>query len=571
MTHLDTPRKAAEHKMDALIRDFDWAAGPLGPRENWPVSLRALIDMILAHPFAMMVLWGSELIQLYNDPCGVIMGDKHPSGLGQPNRAGWPEDWPVTAPIYESVMTRGETASLIDQSLMLHRHGQDERVSLNLTYSPVYDDHGAVGGVLVTVVETTRRVRAEQEAALHRAKVERRDATLETFAVLTRDLALDTNPLTLIRHVQNAVLPLLNAGFSQYYEPEDGLWRIRSQVGQIRTPAVQAALEAGLPFETTSTLLTPWHTGKAEYKDAYDPAADGLPQSDVSLFATAALPVRVSGQMRGVLVFALPETRRWSPVDRAVLTTMKRSLTLALERAEQIRSVEQQRAALLEANEELEAFSYSVSHDLRTPVRHIKGFSELLRKRVGPQLDLKAAHYLTVIDEAAGRMNMLIDAMLNLSLTARLPLRSGPVDLDALVTQIQQELEADAQGRAVRWEVSPLPLVSGDHDTLRQVICNLLSNALKYTRPRELAVIEVWAEEHAAEWAVFVRDNGVGFDPQYQDRLFGVFQRLHLEREFEGTGVGLANVRRIVTRHGGTVSATSVLGEGATFSFTLPR
>ncbi|CAM3292192.1 histidine kinase [Deinococcus saxicola] len=132
-------------------------------------------------------------------------------------------------------------------------------------------------------------------------------------------------------------------------------------------------------------------------------------------------------------------------------------------------------------------------------------------------------------------------------------------------------LEVDAHDRDVQWQVSPLPLVTGDHDTPQQVVTSLLSNAVKYTRPRQTGVTEVWAEERAGEWTVFVRDNGVGFDPRYQDRLFGVFRRLHLEREFGGTGVGPANVRRIVTRHGGTVSASSGLGEGATFGFTLPR
>ncbi|CAM4417598.1 sensor histidine kinase [Deinococcus marmoris] len=571
MTRTDPVSQPAESEMAALIRDFDWAATPLGPRANWPVSLRVLTDMLLCHPLAMTLLWGSELIQLYNDPCRVLMGDKHPGGLGQPNRTSWSEDWPVTAPIYDGVLARGETFKFMDQPLTLRRHGHDERVFLNLTYSPVCGDDGAVGGVLVTVIETTRRVQAEQAAQTHRREMERVNAALEVFAVLTRDLALDTDPLTLIHHAQQAVLPLLDTHFSQYYEPVAGRWYVRSQVGHVQTPALQAALDAGVPFEKAPTLQNVWHRGAADYQDVYAPPADGLPHSEAIPFATVALPVRVSGQMQGVLVFALPSARTWTPADHAVLATVERSLSLALERAAKIQQVEQQQAALQEANEELEAFSYSVSHDLRTPVRHIKGFSELLRRDVGTGLGLKATHYLTVIDEAAGRMNVLIDAMLELSRAARLPLRSGPVDLEALVIRGRQELEVDAYDRNVQWQVSPLPLVTGDHDTLQQVITNLLSNAVKYTRPRQTAVIEVWAEERAGEWAVFVRDNGVGFDPRYQDRLFGVFQRLHLEREFEGTGVGLANVRRIVTRHGGTVSASSVTGEGATFGFTLPR
>ena len=571
MTPPHTPGEARAHEMTALVSGFDWATTPLGPREAWPVSLSAVTQLLLAHPFAMIVLWGPELIQLYNDAYRVIMGDKHPAGLGQPTRACWPEVWPFNAPIYKDVMERGTTFEFSDQPLTIHRHGQNEEAYFNLTYSPVCDDHGAVGGVLVTVIETTRRVQAERAAQTQRSELEQRNATLEVFAALTRHLALDAEPLTLIRHVQEAVLPLLDAGFSQYYEPEGGLWRVRSQVGAVNTPELQAVLDAGLPFETTPNLFIPWRSGEAYYQDAYDPAADGLSGSAAYPRATVTLPVRVDRQLQGVLGFALVRRRQWSSADRAVLGTVERSLSLALERAAQTRHVEQHRAALQTANEELEAFTYSVSHDLRTPVRHIKGFSELLRKDVGPDLGLKAGHYLTVIDEAAGRMNVLIDAMLDLSRTARLPLRVGPVDLEVLVIRGRQELEVELQDRAVQWQISALPLVNGDHDTLQQVITNLLSNAVKYTRPRETAVVEVWAEERVHEWAVFVRDNGVGFDPRYEHKLFGVFQRLHPEREFEGTGVGLSNVRRIITRHGGTVSATSVPGAGATFGFTLPR
>jgi len=145
------------------------------------------------------------------------------------------------------------------------------------------------------------------------------------------------------------------------------------------------------------------------------------------------------------------------------------------------------------------------------------------------------------------------------------------VDLGALVASVQVELEGDVLERQVSWQVSAMPLVRGDHDLLRQVMLNLMSNAVKYTRTRAEAVIEVWAEDRPQEWAVMVRDNGVGFDPKYANKLFGVFQRLHRQEEFEGTGVGLANVRRIVSRHGGQVWAEGAVDGGATFGFTLPK
>ncbi|GBF04941.1 PAS/PAC sensor signal transduction histidine kinase [Deinococcus aerius] len=225
---------------------------------------------------------------------------------------------------------------------------------------------------------------------------------------------------------------------------------------------------------------------------------------------------------------------------------------------------------LQEANRELEAFSYSVSHDLRTPLRHIVGFGDLLRKEAGGTLSPKGERYLGVITDAAARMSRLIDDLLEFSRMGRQELRRGPVDLGAVVREAWAALEHDREGRAAGIEVGPLPTVEGDAALLTQVFTNLLSNALKYTRTRGQAQVQVTAREGPGEVTVTVRDNGVGFDPRYTDKLFGVFQRLHRAEEFEGTGIGLANVRRIVTRHGGRVSAESVPGEGAAFHVTLP-
>ena len=229
-------------------------------------------------------------------------------------------------------------------------------------------------------------------------------------------------------------------------------------------------------------------------------------------------------------------------------------------------------AQLREANSELEAFSYSVSHDLRTPLRHILGFAELFRKESGAGLSSKGQRYLGVMTDAAGRMSALIDDLLEFSRTSRTELRLSRVNLAEVVASSIQGMAPDQGERAVTWQVAPLPVVNGDPALLRQVFDNLLSNALKYTRTREQAVIEVTARQVQQELWIGVRDNGVGFDPLYVDKLFGVFQRLHRSEEFEGTGIGLANVRRIVARHGGRVWAESGVPEqpGATFWLALP-
>ena len=230
------------------------------------------------------------------------------------------------------------------------------------------------------------------------------------------------------------------------------------------------------------------------------------------------------------------------------------------EHAEQLRLV----------NQELEAFSYSVSHDLRAPLRHVHGYVEMLRLATEGQLSEKAMHYLKTIAEATVEMGELIDGLLAFSRLGRAEISGHRVELDELVTAVIRGLEMATGGRHIVWKIGPLPRVIGDPSLLKQVFTNLIDNALKYSRLRDPATIEVGcAGEEAGRAVLFVRDDGVGFDMQYAGKLFGVFQRLHRVDEFEGTGIGLATVRRIVGRHGGRVWAEGILDHGATVFFTL--
>lgn len=223
------------------------------------------------------------------------------------------------------------------------------------------------------------------------------------------------------------------------------------------------------------------------------------------------------------------------------------------------------------ANKELEAFSYSVSHDLRAPLRHIEGFVEILRAGKTGQLDSEAQYFLTTIADSTRQMGRLIDDLLGFSRTARAELHKTTVDLNEVLNDVLRDLKPDTAGREIEWVSGRLPKVEADVSLLRQVMSNLLCNAVKYTRPRTKARIEVGSAPAGHEVIVFVKDNGVGFDMRYAHKLFGVFQRLHRAADFEGTGVGLANVRRIVSRHGGRTWAEGQIDEGATFYFSLPR
>ncbi|UQN09120.1 ATP-binding protein [Deinococcus sp. QL22] len=233
--------------------------------------------------------------------------------------------------------------------------------------------------------------------------------------------------------------------------------------------------------------------------------------------------------------------------------------------------VQQRTAELEEVNAELEAFAYSISHDLRTPLRHIASFADLLQRDTEQLLPVKAAKHLGIIQDSARRMDWLINDLLEFARTGRQDLNFHPVPLENLVQEVIRHLQAEDGGSSVQWNVHSLPVLYGDLPALRQVLTNLLSNAMKYSRDRVQPRIEIWGTTGVDEQIIHVRDNGVGFDMAYSHKLFGVFQRLHSPAAFEGSGIGLANVKRIVLRHGGRVWAESHENQGATFSFALPQ
>ncbi len=235
------------------------------------------------------------------------------------------------------------------------------------------------------------------------------------------------------------------------------------------------------------------------------------------------------------------------------------------------RQLEGKVTQISDVNRELEAFSYSVSHDLRAPLRHVSGFARKLEQHLGDRVDEKAGHYLEVITSSAQRMALLIDDLLVFSRLGRGALRLQAVDMQSLVDEARELAEAAAPDRRIVWTVAPLPMVIGDENMLRTVWQNLLGNAVKYTGQCHVARIEVSVRNNRqGDYEFTVADNGAGFDMQYADKLFGVFQRLHRSSEFSGNGISLANVRRIVARHGGRVWAEAELGQGARFHFSLP-
>jgi signal transduction histidine kinase len=236
------------------------------------------------------------------------------------------------------------------------------------------------------------------------------------------------------------------------------------------------------------------------------------------------------------------------------------------------RELEKQAAELEASNKELESFAYSVSHDLRAPLRHVVGYSELLQRQASSLLDDRSRRYLQTIVDASKRMGNLIDDLLRFSRIGRAETKKTLVNLEQLVREVVKELGQETSGRDIAWKIGALPVCYGDRSMLKVVLVNLVSNAVKFTRMRTPAEIEIGCVDDKEDQAeLFVRDNGAGFEMQYVNKLFGVFQRLHRSEEFEGTGIGLATAQRIIHRHGGKIRAEGAVDHGATFYFSLPK
>ncbi len=425
---------------------------------------------------------------------------------------------------------------------------------------------------------------------------------LGEIETLNRDLERRVVERTNQLAVANADLKRERAIFENIFESLPGLFLVLTPDFRI-VAASNAYLTATM---TTRETLVGRGLFEAFPDNPSDGDADGVSNLRASLdrvLKTAApdtMPIQKYDIRRPDGVF---EERYWSPVNSPLLGVDRR-VEYLIHRVEDVTDFVHQRTSmpgdseqlrikmeqmqaeifhssqrvqesnqqLRAANDELESFSYSVSHDLRAPLRHIDGFAGLLVKSDGSQLSDKGRGYLRHISDSAKQMGVLIDDLLVFSRMGRSEMKMAPVNLQQLASEIVQSLQRqEARDRAIEWKIDGLPTVQGDFAMFRQVFVNLLSNAVKYTRPKNPAQIEVGCFDEEKEVVIFVRDNGVGFEMQYAQKLFGVFQRLHRSEEFEGTGIGLANVRRIITRHSGRTWAESMPGAGATFYFSLPK
>ncbi|MGA2191884.1 MAG: PAS domain S-box protein [Nitrospirota bacterium] len=452
---------------------------------------------------------------------------------------------------------------------------QDGHITPVLYNASVYkDETGKVIGIFAAARDVTERKRAEEALAL-----QARHASLggDVGMELTKGDTLRT----ILQGCAEAIVRRLEGAFARIWTVNRAgdMLELQASAGlytHIDGPSARVSLNTDRKIALIARTREPHLTNSVIGDSLIIHQEWAIKECMVSF---AGYPLVIENRVIGVM--ALFSRKPLPEVTLSALASIADGISIGIERLrvngeikklndELEQRVVERTAELTAVNSELEAFTYSVSHDLRAPLRHIHGFVDLLNQNSSRDLDDKGKRYLKNISEAASQMGNLVDDLLSFSRMGRTEIKKIPINLGNIIYGVINEMKGDLKDRSIEWKIEKLEPVYGDPSMLRLVIVNLIANAIKFTRTKDKAVIEIGSYAEAGENVVYVKDNGVGFDMRYVDKLFGVFQRLHSAAEFEGTGIGLANIRRIVGRHGGRTWAESALGEGAAFYFSLP-
>jgi PAS domain S-box-containing protein len=470
----------------------------------------------------------SSVVVSWNAGAERMFGYSEAEMLGQPiTRLLSPDRPDEELKVLEDVK-RGDTRHF--ETVRIRKDGL--AIDVSVTVSPIRNAAGQLIGISSIARDITDRKRSQAALERHAAVLREQAQMLDLANVMARDL-------------EDRII-LWNTGMEKMYG-----WSKSDALGSVSHKLLRT--EFPEPPETIRAKL--FHEGHWEGE-----------------------LIHFDKEGRRMFVSSQWVLHRDSKGEPAAILEINNDITQRREAEEQVfrmnqqleQRVEERTAELIAANRELEAFTYSVAHDLRAPLRHIDAFARILHEDFGSKLPPDAERYLENIRHGSRNMSRLVDDLLNLARVGRQELKRQTVPLGGLVNEVMVDLKTETQDRSIEWRIHPLPQAECDSGLMKQVFANLLSNAVKYTRPRKVAIIEVGADRKNGQTTFFVRDNGVGFNMKYSDKLFGVFQRLHRSEEFEGTGVGLATVDRIVRKHGGVVWAEAAPDKGATFFFTIP-
>jgi len=552
-------------EMGERIRRHDWTATPLGPLRSWPASLRNAVNLVLASPLPSALTWGEQRTQLYNDAFVAILGPRHPRALGQDFDDCWRDAFPGTGLPPARVAAAGVDA---DRRLFLARDRHAHESPLVETFfthavTPILGERGETAGQLHQLVDVTTATLAARR--------------LRVLGDLTRAAG---GAATLQQCLLDAAGALARSEtdlpFLQFYVLDHGTGSA-SLVAGTRPPPGGPGQPRRQELAAT-TLSAVWPLGAALAARRPFVVTDvqarfpGLTAGPYPEPITSAVLLPIGEPVVAAKAIVVAGVSQRARLD-GPYTTFFDLLAAALGDAAAKATAAESADKLAEANKELEAFSYSVSHDLRTPLRAIDGFSRALLAEEGARLDEQGRRYLERIRAGTQRMAELIDDLLSLSRITRSTLKRERVDLSAIARRVLGDLAARDPERNVEAIVADGLGADADARLVIALFENLLGNAWKFSSKVARARIEVASEvpsgATASAVAFVVRDNGAGFNMDYAKKLFEPFQRLHSASEFQGTGIGLATVHRIVTRHGGRIWAQSAPGQGATFYFTL--